>query len=50
VLVWEDAEGQTQVIWNTPDYVINRHGLDDAYRKNLAAVEGLIKAALEPAH
>ena len=49
VLVWEDADGQTQVIWNTPDYLIERHGLDASYRKNLAAVEGLINAALQPA-
>ncbi|WP_207188118.1 DUF302 domain-containing protein [Thiorhodovibrio winogradskyi] len=47
VLVWEDDQGQVQVIWNTPAYLIERHGLDASYTKNLAAVDGLIDAALK---
>ncbi len=47
VLAWQDTQGQTHVTWNTPDYLIQRHGLDAAYVKNLAAVSGLIEAAIK---
>ena len=47
-LVWEDAEGSTQVAYNDPQYIIRRHGLDAALAANLAAVLPLIeRAALE---
>lgn len=45
-LAWQDAQGQTHVTWNTPDYLIQRHGLEAAYVKNLAAISGLIEAAI----
>ena len=48
-LAWQDAQGQTHVTWNSPDYLIQRHGLAAAYVKNLAAVSGLIEAALKSA-
>ena len=44
-LVWEDAEGHTQIAYNDPQYVIRRHGLDDALAANLAAVVPLIERA-----
>ena len=44
-LVWEDAEGQTQIAYNDPQYVIRRHGLDAALAANLAAVVPLIERA-----
>lgn len=47
VLVWEDDAGEVHVIWNSPAYLIERHGLDAGYTKNLAAIEGLIDAALK---
>lgn len=46
-LAWQDEQGQVHVTWNSPDYLIQRHGLDTAYVKNLAAIGGLIDAALK---
>jgi uncharacterized protein (DUF302 family) len=45
VLVWEDAEGRTQIAYNDPQYIIRRHGLDAALAANLAAVVPLIERA-----
>jgi uncharacterized protein (DUF302 family) len=44
-LVWEDAEGRTQIAYNDPQYIIRRHGLDAALAANLAAVVPLIEHA-----
>ena len=44
-LVWEDAEGHTQIAYNDPQYVIRRHGLDAELAANLAAVVPLIERA-----
>lgn len=44
-LVWQDADGQTQVAYNDPQYIIRRHGLDGAFAANLAAVVPLIERA-----
>jgi uncharacterized protein (DUF302 family) len=46
-LVWEDAEGRTQIAYNDPHYIIRRHGLDAALAANLAAVVPLIEHAAE---
>jgi uncharacterized protein (DUF302 family) len=42
-LIWEDAEGQTQIAYNDPQYIVRRHGLDPALAANLAAVVPLIE-------
>jgi uncharacterized protein (DUF302 family) len=44
-LAWQDVEGQTQVAYNDPQYIIRRHGLDAAFAANLAAVVPLIERA-----
>jgi uncharacterized protein (DUF302 family) len=44
-LVWEDAEGHTQIAYNDPQYIIRRHGLEAALAANLAAVVPLIERA-----
>ena len=44
-LVWQDANGQTQVAYNDPLYVTRRHGLEPALAANLAAVVPLIERA-----
>jgi uncharacterized protein (DUF302 family) len=44
-LIWEDAEGHTQIAYNDPQYIIRRHGLDAALAANLAAVVPLIERA-----
>jgi uncharacterized protein (DUF302 family) len=45
VLAWEDAEGRTWLAYNTPEYIVARHGLDPAFAKNLAALLPLIEQA-----
>jgi len=47
VLVWQDDQGQVHVTWNSPDYLTQRHGLDAAAAKPLAAVGGLIESAIK---
>ena len=42
-LIWEDAEGRTQIAYNDPQYILRRHGLDPALAANLAAVVPLIE-------
>ena len=44
-LVWEDAEGRTQIAYNDPQYIVRRHGLDPALAANLAAVLPLLERA-----
>lgn len=46
-LAWQDDAGRTQVTWNSPECLIGRHGLDQELGKPLAAVGGLIDAALK---
>jgi uncharacterized protein (DUF302 family) len=46
-LAWQDAQGLVQLTWNSPEYLTGRHGLDAEFNKNLAAVGGLIEAALK---
>ena len=45
VVAWEDAEGRTWLTYNSPDYIVARHGLDLAFAKNLAALIPLIEQA-----
>jgi uncharacterized protein (DUF302 family) len=47
VLVWQDAQGQVQVAWNSPDYLIQRHGLEVTATASLAPISGLVDAALK---
>jgi uncharacterized protein (DUF302 family) len=47
VLVWQDDQGKVHVSWNNPDYLTERHGLPAEAGKPLAAVGGLIEAAIK---
>lgn len=47
VLVWQDDQGQVHVTWNSPDYLIQRHGLDASAAKPLAPIGGLIESAIK---
>jgi uncharacterized protein (DUF302 family) len=44
-LVWEEADGNTSIAYNDPQYIIRRHGLDAGLAANLAAVVPLIERA-----
>ncbi len=45
VLFWEDAEGKSWLAYNTPEYLVQRHGLEAALAGNLAALVPLIGQA-----
>jgi uncharacterized protein (DUF302 family) len=47
VLVRQDADGQTWVSYNSPDYLRQRHGFPAELVQNIAAVELLAGAAGE---
>ena len=47
ILVWQDAQGQVWVSYNSPDYLKDRHGLPDDLLQNIAVVEALAAKAAE---
>lgn len=47
ILVWQDDQDRAHVVWNDPDYLATRHGLDAAAGKALAPMSGLIEAAIK---
>jgi uncharacterized protein (DUF302 family)/uncharacterized membrane protein YidH (DUF202 family) len=47
VLVWEDAQGQAWISYNSPDYLRERHGLPQDLLQNIAVVETLAARAGE---
>lgn len=47
VLAWQDPSGQVQVLWNSPDFLVARHGLDPDAAGPLGAVKTLVDAALD---
>ena len=44
-LIWEDADGKTWLAYNTPQYVLRRHGLASTLSTNLAAVVPILERA-----
>lgn len=47
ILIWEDAQGQVWVSYNTPGYLRDRHGLPEELLRNIAVVETLAAKAAE---
>ncbi len=48
ILVWQQADGQTVVTYNTPSYLAERYGLTDDGLRVLSAVSTLADAILQP--
>jgi uncharacterized protein (DUF302 family) len=46
-LVWEDDQGATWVGYNTPEYILQRHGLPSAMSANLAGAIPLLQQISE---
>jgi uncharacterized protein (DUF302 family) len=46
-LVWEDDQGTTWVGYNTPDYIVQRHGLPPAMSANLSGAISLLQQLSE---
>jgi len=47
VLIAEDETGKTQVTYNSPEYLQQRHGVPEDLIKNIAVVGGLVAKAVE---
>lgn len=47
ILVWQDAQGEVWVSYNSPAYLQQRHGFPQELIQNIAAVEALARAAAE---
>lgn len=47
ILIWEDARGKVWVTYNSPAYLLERHGLPQDLLQNVAAVETLATKAAE---
>jgi len=45
ILTWHDAEGQTWVAYNKPEYLQARHGFPAELMKNISALGALAEAA-----
>jgi uncharacterized protein (DUF302 family) len=45
ILISEDGEGNAWLSWNSPAYVLERHGLSPDLIANIAVVEDLARAA-----
>jgi len=46
-LVWEDEQEATWIAHDTPDYIVERHGLPPAMSKNLAGAVALLQQIAE---
>ncbi|HTW79016.1 MAG TPA: DUF302 domain-containing protein [Terracidiphilus sp.] len=47
ILVWEDANGQAWVSYNSPEYLRDRHNLPSELMANIAVIEALAAKAAE---
>ncbi len=47
ILVWEDAQGQTRLSYNDPEYLRTRHNLPAELLANIAVIETLASKAAE---
>jgi len=45
ILIWEDSHGKTWVSYNSPEYLLERHGAPQEFLQNIAAVAALAAAA-----
>jgi uncharacterized protein (DUF302 family) len=47
ILVWEDGQGKVWVSYNSPAYLMERHGVPRELQQNISAVETLAAKAAE---
>lgn len=47
ILIWEDTQRQRWVSYNSPAYLLERHGLPQEFLQNIAVVETLAAKAAE---
>jgi uncharacterized protein (DUF302 family) len=49
ILVWQDAQAKVWASYNSPDYLLGRHGLAADFVKNISVVEAFATQAAESA-
>jgi uncharacterized protein (DUF302 family) len=47
ILIWEDSQGKVRVSYNSPDYIMKRHGLPQEFLQNIVIIETLAAKAGE---
>jgi uncharacterized protein (DUF302 family) len=47
ILIWQDTQGKSWVSYNSPAYLLERHGLPQELLQNIAVVETLAAKAAE---
>ncbi len=47
ILIWEDDQGKVWVSYNSPEYLVERHGLPPNLLPNIAFVEALAATVAE---
>src|SRR4029077_19495248 len=47
ILIWEDGQGAVWLSYNSPAYLMDRHGVPQALLPNIAVVETLARGAIE---
>ena len=47
ILVWQDSSGKVWVSYNSPAYLLERHGLPEKMLQNIAVVEMFASSAAE---
>jgi uncharacterized protein (DUF302 family) len=47
ILVWEDTAGKTRISYNSPEYLVRRHGLRQDMVKSFGILENLANVAAE---
>jgi uncharacterized protein (DUF302 family)/uncharacterized membrane protein YidH (DUF202 family) len=47
ILIWEDDQGKTWLSYNSPEYLLKRHGLPESLLSNISVVEALATKAGE---
>ena len=45
LLIWEDAQGKVWISYNSPEYLLERHGIPREMLPNIAVIEVLAAAA-----
>jgi uncharacterized protein (DUF302 family) len=46
-LVWEDAEGQVRVSYNSPEYLKQRHGIADDLLPRISGIGDIVEQAVQ---
>ena len=49
ILVWQDAEGETQVSYNDPIWLAKRHGVGDDVKASVQAMSAMLSAVVAAA-